>query len=121
MLRYCEYCGMPMETAYPNKHFCSKKCADKAYYERDESFYDFLHLPDAEPLFSFQCKNCGKEVKVFSIYDQRISYCCGKCAKAYNNRQKDIRAAKPRGSNIGMSGGMSLGSLIRREAKDLRD
>lgn len=120
MLKHCEFCGKLFQTDYTSKRFCNESCAKKARFTRDESFYDFPHAPDAEPLFSFQCKNCGKTVRVYSKYDQRISFCCGICAKKYRQARERQRLAKQRyTSNIGMSGGMSLGSLIRREAKDL--
>ena len=119
MLKHCEYCGKPMETDYPNKRFCSENCSKKARFERDESYYDFPHAPDAEPIFSFQCKNCGKEVKVYSKYDQRISFCCGICAKQFKKVKERQRLADKKSSNIGMSGGMSLGSLIRRESRSV--
>ena len=121
MLKHCEHCGKAFYTDYPTKLYCSENCAKKARFERDESYYDFPHAPDAEPLFTFQCKNCDKTVHVYSKYDQRISYCCGICAKQYQNVRERQRLAKQRyTSNIGMSGGVSLGSLIRREARDLR-
>lgn len=119
MIKYCENCEREFETEYPTKLYCSKSCADLAYYKREESDYQFL--PDSsEPLFSFDCKNCGKHVDVYSKYDQRTTYCCGKCALAYARSRERRRLAKQRyTSNIGMSGGMSLGSLIRREARSV--
>ena len=41
------------------------------------------------------------------------------CAVKYRNRQTALRNVKKRGDNIGLSGGMALGSLIRRERRDL--
>lgn len=118
MKKVCEHCGKVFETSYPSKIFCNKNCAKAERFERDESFYDFPHAPDAEPLFSFQCKNCGKEVKVYSKYDQRNTFCCGICAKQFQNSVERKRLAKQRyTANIGMSGGMSLGNLIRRERR----
>lgn len=109
-----------MVTDYPTKIYCSEKCAKAARFERDESYYDFPHLPDAEPIFSFQCKNCGKTVLVYSKYDQRTTFCCGICAKQYQRARERRRLAKQRyTSNIGMSGGMSLGSLIARETRSV--
>lgn len=120
MLKTCEHCGKTFQTDYPTKSYCSSKCSELAYYERDESYYDFPHAPDAEPLFLFECANCGKTVHVYSKYDQRIRFCCGICAKKYQSVRERQRLAKQRyTSNIGMSGGMSLGSLIRREARSV--
>lgn len=120
MLKRCEHCSREFETPYPSKQYCNKECSKKAYYKRDESFYEFPHLPDAELLFSFQCKNCGREVKIYSRYDQRNSFCCGICAQKYHAIQRRKRLAKQKyTSNLGMSGGMSLGRLIRREARSV--
>ncbi|MBQ7199362.1 MAG: hypothetical protein IJS29_08880 [Selenomonadaceae bacterium] len=118
--KHCEFCGKIFTTEYASKIFCDKDCARKARFERDESFYEFPHEPNAEPLFTFECSNCGKTVNVYSKYDQRNRFCCGKCAKNFKRKQDAMRYAKKSDSNIGMSGGMSLGSLIRREAGNLK-
>ena len=117
MIKTCPKCGKIFSTEYPSKIFCNKNCANKASYERDESCYEFPHEPDAEPVFTFQCANCGKTVNIYSKYDQRSRFCCGQCAKKFYKNQL---TSKRTDGNIGMSGGMSLGSLIRREAMDLR-
>ena len=118
MIKTCPECGKLFSTDYPTKIYCNKKCADKAAAKRDESYYDFPHDPDAEPLFSFECSNCGKTVHVYSKYDQRSRFCCGKCAYAFKSGVEAMRLAKQRyTSNLGMSGGMSFGSLIKREAR----
>lgn len=118
MKKVCKHCGKEFFTEYPTKLYCSLNCANAAYYEREES--DYKYLPETtEPIFTFECAECGKEVKIYSKYDQRHTYCCGKCAKKAKNRRESERAKKRRGGNVGMSGGMSLGSLIRRERRDL--
>ena len=120
MLKHCEFCGKLFQTDYPSKRFCNESCARKARFTRDESFYFFPHEQDAEPLFSFKCKNCGKEVKIYSKYDQRNTFCCGICAKNFRTRKRKILNAKKHGANIGLSGGMSLGSLARRESRSAK-
>lgn len=119
MKKTCANCGREFETEYPTKLYCDINCATAAYFKRDESAYEFL--PDSsEPLFSFECKNCGKHVEVYSKYDQRTTYCCGQCAYEYAKARERQRLAKQRyTSNLGMSGGMSLGSLIKREARSV--
>lgn len=119
MLKTCEYCGTVFNTEYPTKIYCRKKCADLARFERDESYYEFPHDPDAEPIFCFECANCGKKVTVYSKYDQRIKFCCGICAKKYQDTREKIRLEKRHGDNIGLSGGMSLSSLIHRESRSV--
>ena len=63
-------------TEYPSKVYCSEKCATKAYYEREESDYKYV-AESEEPLFTFECAECKKVVKIYSKYDQRHTYCCG--------------------------------------------
>ena len=121
MIKFCEYCHKPFETDYPSKLFCNKSCANLAADKRDESYYDFPHEPGQEPLYTFKCAYCGKEVKVYSKYDQRTRFCCGLHSKLFRNAQSKKDTAKGRPTNLGLSGGMSLGSLIRREARDLKD
>lgn len=117
MIKKCEFCGKEFVTEYPTKLYCSVYCAEKAYWDREES--DYNYLPDSvEPLFIFNCKNCGKEVKIFSRLDQRHTFCCGKCAASYKRKLAAERRRKSKG-NIGMSGGMSLVSLIKREKRNL--
>lgn len=119
LVKTCEFCGDIFVTDYPSKIYCTENCAKKARFERDESYYDFPHDPDAEPIFTFECANCGKTVNIYSKFDQRNRFCCGQCAKKFKYAQGK-KQAKKRGSNIGLSGGMSLGSLIRREARSLK-
>lgn len=120
MLKTCPHCGKIFSTEYLSKIYCCKKCANEARFSRDESFYDFPHSPDQEPLFSFECAQCGKTVHVYSKYDQRSRFCCGICASAYKRVTEAKRLARhPRTSNLGMSGGMSLESLIRRESRSV--
>lgn len=87
---------------------------------RDESYYDFPHDENQEPLFTFECAYCGKTVKVYSKYDQRNRFCCGLHAKAFKNQSAKNRLSKNRPTNNGLSGGMSLGSLIRRESRAIK-
>ena len=118
MEKVCAFCGKIFSTDYESKVYCDKKCADKAALERDESFYDYPK-ETAIPIRSFECALCGKTVHIYSRYDQRSRFCCGKHAKMFKSSEYRKKYSKNRGSNIGMSGGMSLGSLIRREMRDL--
>ena len=108
-------------TEYPTKVYCCKACSREARYKKDSSYYDdFPQTLDAEPLLTFECANCGKTVRVYSSFDQRTRFCCGVCARQFNSRRAAQRLAKQHyTSNLGMSGGMSLGSLIRREARSV--
>lgn len=118
MIKYCEHCHKIFETEYPSKKYCSETCARHARFYRDESFYDYAP-ESSEPLYSFNCKNCGKEVFIYSRYDQRNTYCCGICCADYTKKRERMRCSKHKSSNIGMSGGMSLGSLRKLEARSV--
>lgn len=65
---------------------------------------------------------CGKEVLVYDEKDRRESFCSRECEHVYW-KHSSIYAKQGSGStehaNRGMSGGMSLGSLIRRERRDM--
>ena len=50
--------------------------------------------------------------------DKRTVFCCSICEKKYW-KHNTSKSNKHRKGEIGMSGGMSLGSLIRREKRDL--
>lgn len=119
MKKTCPQCGKAFGTDYPAKIYCSSKCARAARFERDESFY---HYPKESeiPLYEFDCSECGKHVEIYSRYDQRNRFCCGLCADKNKKRREAERSSKHRPTNIGMSGAMSLGSLIKREARALK-
>ena len=74
------------------------------------------------PIREFICKKCGKRVFVRDKRDHRESFCSRECERVY--WKCDYLYAKQGMShgyqdNRGMSGGMSLGSLIRRERRVL--
>ncbi len=121
MIKTCQHCHKTFVTDYTSKIYCNKRCADKAAGLRDESYYDFPHEPNQEPLFTFECAHCGKTVKVYSKYDQRTRFCCGRHAKEFQKQAAKVNQSKHRPTNNGLSGAMSLGSLIKREARNLKD
>lgn len=72
--------------------------------------------PWENPIDSFTCRQCGRTVEIFDRFDKRTVYCSRACEKKYwreQSKRKHVAA------NRGMSGGMSLNSLIRRERRDL--
>lgn len=78
--------------------------------------------PGMEILREFDCKNlrCKRHVVVVEKRDKRTSFCCPQCEKQYwRDVTRHDNGIHKRGGNNGMSGGMSLGSLIRRERRDL--
>ena len=72
--------------------------------------------PWQKPLDSFECRQCGKTVEIFDRTDKRTVYCSRACEKKY---WRDATKRRDKGSNVGMSSGMCLGNLIRRERRDL--
>lgn len=72
--------------------------------------------PGQLPIRQFQCRQCGKTVEVFDAADKRTVFCTRAHEKKY---WRDQTKYKNRSGNIGLSGGMSLHSLIRRESRDL--
>lgn len=115
----CPVCNKSFEPRAINQIYCSHEHKELAqrqrYMQRDEPPVPI----NATPIDEFICKNCGKTVFVYDRSDQRSSYCCGKCAVKYRNKLTKERATKKRGDNLGMSSGMCLGSLIRRERRSL--
>lgn len=86
----------------------------KEYYSKET--VRRMPLPFEKPIDSFHCRQCGKLVEIFDRTDKRTVYCSRACEKKYWRHQS---ANKRRDGNNGMSGGMSLGNLIRRERRDL--
>lgn len=116
MIKYCENCGRDFIATRKSDKFCSSECAKVGYYKRP---LREDNLPSTMAIRKFECKCCGREVFVFYPDDKRECFCTPFCEKKFwrdATRHKD----HGRGSNIGMSGGMSLGSLKIREARDLR-
>lgn len=77
--------------------------------------------PDgATVLRTFECKLCRKEVKVVSTRDHRTQFCCTQHEREYWKHDYQRHNASKHGREAqGMSSAMSLGSLIRRERRDL--
>lgn len=117
MEKRCAVCGAVFEGG-ARSQYCSSSCEHKAYYERGIEYYEPLQLTDLPVLYSFECASCGRQVNIYSALDRRVKYCCGKCAAKAAEYHKRINLAKSRyNHNLGMSGGMSMGTLIRREYK----
>ena len=113
-MKKCAQCGKAFTSERLFQICCSPNCTRK-YFRNHGKFH-------AEPgkndviLRSFVCRQCNRDVYVTSKADHRTVFCCQACEKKY---WRDVTKHKSRGrdSNQGMSGGMSLGSLIRREHK----
>lgn len=114
----CPQCHKDFKPRAVNQKYCSYTCERVAqhqrYLDRDEP-----PVPEyVRPIDEFICKCCGKTVFIYDRHDQRTTYCSGKCCAAYQKKLASQRAGRVRG-NLGMSGGMCLGSLIKRERRDL--
>ena len=115
-LKKCPECGNSFVTEIPYKIFCCKEHSDR-YYHNHGKEHDFN---STSPIIrSFECRECKKIVYVTDTTDKRYVYCSQKCEKEYWRKKTRRNYSKARSTNQGMSGGMSLGSLIRRERRDL--
>ncbi|MBO6303932.1 MAG: hypothetical protein J6M62_02505 [Selenomonadaceae bacterium] len=113
----CKNCGKEIHRHKAHK-FCSLMCY-KAYRRN----HGATHTPppiNSEILRVFECRCCGKKVYVWEKKDKRTVFCCQPCERKYwRDVTRHDNANHKRGGNQGMSGGMSLNSLIRRELRDL--
>ena len=123
----CKECGReitdPARLGRAGVKFCCAVCAAKAKHRRqhkarrEEAPLAHAEYTGTETILrDFICRNCGKEVLVVDHRDKRTVYCQQPCERAYWRRVTKERCT----GNRGLSGGMSIGSLIRREAEDLR-
>lgn len=114
----CPVCNKTFEPRAVNQKFCSREC-ERANMRKNYFNRDAKSVPEGKrPIGEFVCKNCGQTVFVYDRSDQRTTYCSGKCASAYQSKKAAQRRQRVRG-NLGVSGGMSLSSLVWRERRDL--
>ena len=112
-LKCCPDCGAYFTPRSRRQRFCSPQCLIN-YYHHTGNKHDEPQA-GAEILRSFHCRNCGRLVEVAEQRDRRTVFCCQPCEKKYWRDRTRHSNSKHEG-NLGMSGGMSLGSLIRRES-----
>ena len=116
MSKICPECGKSFVGSASQK-YCSYRCCKKHNRKAEENKH-----PDPPKgmaiIRAFPCKECGHEVLVWEGTDKRTVFCCSLCEKKYW-KHNTSKSNKHRKGEIGMSGGMSLGSLIRREKRDL--
>lgn len=113
----CAICGRSFEPKVYNAKYCSRKCRKKASRLREKSKIVIREdIPDGIPIREFHCRQCGGLVTVKSEKDKRTVFCCKEHEKRYWKHPPKKRRET---ANQGMSGGMSLNSLIRRERMDL--
>lgn len=117
---HCPVCGNTTEFgSHPHIAFCSDDCAAKWSRIRDRGEKEKV-LSKGNIIREFNCRECGKEVYITDTGDLRRAFCSNACCVKYWERESAMhKGSGRRGDNLGMSGGMSLGSLIRREAMDL--
>lgn len=86
----CLWCKGPVESSVRNgkpKKYCSKKCADKFYGERDKNnMREKLDPPTP-------CKACGKLVERFLDSNKPKKYCSKKCSSNPNWVERDKKNA----------------------------
>lgn len=103
----CPICLKSFLPSVPFQKYCSTACCVKANNND-------LQPPRDE--FIFRCAHCGKLVVTEPFKDYRYKYCSKRCHDRAHEQRKDKRK---RVGNNGLSGGMSLGSLIKRERRCL--
>lgn len=112
--KICEICGKTFKGRTTQK-YCSKRCRKKA-----EAGHVIVHPePPAEvPIIrEFRCKECGRVVLVWQLEDNRTVFCSYECQVKYWKHHY-LKDQKHHTSGNNITGGMSLGSLIRREKMD---
>lgn len=116
MSKICPECGKSFVGSTSQK-YCSYRCCKKHNRKAKENKH-----PDPPKgmaiIRAFSCKECGHEVLVWERTNKRTVFCCSLCEKKYW-KHNTSKSNKHRKGEIGMSGGMSLGSLIQREKRDL--
>lgn len=117
-MKTCKNCGKPFRTKTSRQCFCCADCREEFYKKKGNRHEE--PAPGVPIIREFVCKNCGYHVRVADAADHRTVFCSQQCEKDYwkhgylkRNSTKHIRGSQ------GMSSGMSLGSLIRREKMDL--
>lgn len=108
--RSCLYCGALFSTSRKNKKFCSPRCCHY-YHNRIGKQHKLDNFKETSVIREFLCKRCGKHVYVSDKLDRRTEFCSAQCCRNYWRHREKWHP----GDNQGMSGGMSLGTLKRRE------
>ena len=114
--RECPICHNVFTPKRSNQKYCSSGC--RRYREKH------IDVKHAEPglgvpiIREFRCRQCAKLIRIADPDDKRHVFCSVQCEREYW-RHSYYRKDHGRGGNLGMSGGMSLGGLIRRERRDL--
>ena len=117
----CRYCKKVYESRNPRSKYCSEKCNRADYYENGIKHRNAF--PGDKIVREFTCRCCGRLVDVVDKKDQRETYCSAQCERSYwrGVTKMNNGSRRSRGGEIGVSGGMSLESLIKREKYALRE
>ncbi len=112
VVKTCLYCGTSFSSTISNKKFCSPRCC---HYFHNR--IGLVHKSDGGRVIrEFMCKECGKHVMISDTKDRRTEFCNVQCCRNYYRHRRERNCT----TNQGMSGGMSLGSLKRKEIRALR-
>ena len=107
----CLNCNNTFTPKHKRQLYCCKSCQRHHYRHTEKP-----RITSGIPLRGFQCKKCGHRVLIFDKDDRRTDFCSRHCEHLFHKHKRDQKHTT---ANNGMSGGMSLGSLIKREARDL--
>ena len=120
IIKFCENCGRQIIDPRPTQKYCCLECQGQAYYLRNT--FRRIPRPGEKVIREFYCRQCGGLVQVVDKDDRRTVFCCAEHERKYwRDVTKHSSAKHQLKTNLGMSSGMSLGSLKKREARDLRD
>lgn len=103
----CPVCLNTFTPNVPFQKYCSYNCLVKSHSLKPK--------PPRAP-FEFRCAHCGKLVVTAPYRDNRYKYCSRRCHDRAKEQRKDKRK---RVGNNGLSAAMALGSLIKRERRNL--
>lgn len=104
-------CKKSFQAKRKTQKYCSGKC--RKYVEKNKNVDHEETKIDGVPLREFYCRECGGRVVIKTEKDKRTVFCCVQHERKY---WKHPGTYSHRGTtNLGMSGGMSLNSLKRRE------
>lgn len=112
----CPVCNKTFIPKRKSQKYCSSAC--RRYREKHIEVVREEPKPGVPIIREFRCRQCMKLIQIADPADKRHVFCSVACEREYW-RHSYYRKDHGRGGNLGMSGGMSIGSLIRRERRDL--
>jgi endogenous inhibitor of DNA gyrase (YacG/DUF329 family) len=114
--RVCPVCHKEFTPRRKDQKRCSQRCS-KIWLKHHQTIHREPE-PGVPIIREFYCRWCHRLVQIADPEDRRTVFCCQKHEKDYWRHGYTL-SDHGRGGNLGLSGGMSLGGLMRRERRDL--